>query len=139
MLQYLLDTDHLTFFDQGHPRLIQRIIQCGIGTVGVSVVTMEESLRGRISALARPMNGATRIHRYSMLRHTVELFQQLPVVAFNQSCEDYLQQLVVLRLRIGKQDLKIAASALAWNLTVLTRNKSDFGLVPGLMIDNWTK
>ena len=35
-------------------------------------------------------------------------------------------------------DLRIAAIALAGNLTVLTRNKSDFGKILGLPIQDWT-
>jgi tRNA(fMet)-specific endonuclease VapC len=34
-------------------------------------------------------------------------------------------------------DLKIAAIALAYDATVLTRNVSDFGKVTGLKVEDW--
>jgi tRNA(fMet)-specific endonuclease VapC len=35
-------------------------------------------------------------------------------------------------------DLRIAASALANQLTVLSRNTVDFSVVPGLLVEDWT-
>ncbi len=93
MVRYLLDTDHLTLLDCGRAQLVARIAAQPVGTVGVSAITVEESLRGRVS----------------------------------------------LRLRIGHRDLKIAAVALANNLTLLTRNKSDFSAIPGLVIADWSQ
>ena len=133
MLRFLLDTDHLTLYDLGHPQLTQRLAMHPSNTIAVSVVTVEESLRGRLSALSRAPNGPTRIRRYAELVRTVQLFCQLPLVHFDQASENSFQQLRVLRLRIGTQDLKIAAIALANNLTLLTRNRRDFARIPGLM------
>jgi tRNA(fMet)-specific endonuclease VapC len=138
MLQFLLDTDHLTLYDQGHPRLTQRLAMYPKNTIAVSVVTVEESLRGRLGALSRSLDGPTRIRRCAELVGTVQLFCQLPLVHFDQASENHFQQLRALRLRIGTQDLKIAAVALASQLTLLTRNRRDFGRIPGLVLDDWS-
>ena len=42
------------------------------------------------------------------------------------------------RIRIGTMDLRIAATALANGMTVLTRNIVDFGRVPNLTVEDWT-
>ena len=46
-------------------------------------------------------------------------------------------QLVRLRLNVGKMDLKIAAAALELGATVVTNNTREYRRVAGLRIENW--
>jgi tRNA(fMet)-specific endonuclease VapC len=138
MLQFLFDTDHLTLYEYKHALVTQRFNAQPAGTVGISAVTIQESLRGRLALLASAKDGAARIQRYGYLLRTLEIICQLPPVTFDQPSEDQFQQLLTLKLRIGTQDLKIAAVALANHLTLVTRNRRDFGLVPGLVLDDWS-
>jgi len=41
------------------------------------------------------------------------------------------------KIRVGTQDLRIAAIVLAQNGILLTRNRQDFEKVPGLLIQDW--
>ena len=81
--------------------------------IGVAIVTVEEALRGRLAALARARDGVSRITQYTHLLEAVRLFSQLTLVPFDQASKDQFQQLFALGLRVGTQDLKIAAVALA--------------------------
>jgi tRNA(fMet)-specific endonuclease VapC len=108
-------------------------------TVGISAVTVEESLRGRVAALSQARDGPKRILRYRLLVDTLRFLNSLDIVPFDQGCEDEFQRLRALPVRIGTQDLKIAAVALVNQLTLVTRNRSDFGHVPGLAIDDWSR
>jgi tRNA(fMet)-specific endonuclease VapC len=49
MVKYLLDTDHLTLLELGHPPLLQQMAQQLPMSVGTSAVTVEEALRGRLA------------------------------------------------------------------------------------------
>ncbi len=138
MLQFLLDTDHLTLFHHGHGALEQHLAGQAPGAVGLAVVTVEECLRGRLAALAGAPDGAARIARYAQLIDSLQLFQQFPVAQFDQPAENQFQDLRSMRLRVGAQDLKIAAIALANNLVLVTRNRRDFGRIPGLGLDDWS-
>ena len=53
MLRYLFDTDHLTMFQRGRASVALRLASQPAGSVGISVVTVEEVLRGRLAQLAR--------------------------------------------------------------------------------------
>jgi tRNA(fMet)-specific endonuclease VapC len=61
MLRFLLDSDHVTLLQHHHPPLMTRLASHAIEEVGVSIVTVEEALRGRLAALARARDGKSRI------------------------------------------------------------------------------
>jgi tRNA(fMet)-specific endonuclease VapC len=138
MLRFLLDTDHVTLYERGQAPLVQCLNASQVVEVGVSAVTVAESLQGRLANVSRARDGPTRIFRYAQLVETVQMLQLFPLIAFDQGSDDQYQRLLAMRLRVGPQDLKIAAVALTNNLTLLTRNRRDFGRVPGLALDDWT-
>ena len=50
-----------------------------------------------------------------------------------------LDRLIKLKLRIGTNDLKIAAIVLSLNGTLITRNVKHYENIPNLRIEDWTK
>jgi tRNA(fMet)-specific endonuclease VapC len=136
MPQYLFDTDHLTLFEHGHGPVARRVQSQPAGAIGLGLVTIEESLRGRLAQLARAGTGPARIHAYALLAKSIRFFTQFPLVDYDQPAEDQFQQL--RSIRIGTQDRKIAAIALANQLTVVTCNRSDFARIPGLVLEDWS-
>jgi len=136
MLEFLLDTEHLTHFEHGHPALGVRLMNVPRDSVGVSIVTVEESIRGRLAQLSRASDGVSRIRRYAMLGETIRFFATIPVISYDAEADRHFE--AMRTIRIGTQDLKIAAIALANQLTLLTRNRRDFSRIPGLMIDDWS-
>src|SRR5207244_114235 len=130
------DTDHLTLYSHGHAALGAKLAGQPPGVVSLNIVAVEEALRGRLAALSQARSGPQRLARYSQFEKTVQIIGQFPIVGYDPSAESQFQQLLALRLRIGTRDLKIAAVALANRLTLLTRNRRDFGRIPGLTLDD---
>jgi tRNA(fMet)-specific endonuclease VapC len=67
---------------------------------------------------------------------SIRLFIQFPVVPFDQVAETNFQQF--RPIRIGTQDRKIAAIAVASQLILVTANRRDFSRVPGLVLEDWS-
>jgi tRNA(fMet)-specific endonuclease VapC len=107
-------------------------------SVGISAVTIQEYLKGRLAAVARHASGPQQVRAYANLVSSLLLLQQFPIAPFDTACDQQLQQLRAQVPRVGTQDLKIATVALVNKLVVVTRNRSDFGRVPGLVIDDWS-
>jgi tRNA(fMet)-specific endonuclease VapC len=111
MIRVRLDTDHVSLHERGHLPLRARLASFPPEEVAVSIVTVEEMLRGRLAILARRSEGEARVHAYTKLLETVRFFSTIPVVPFALACEQQFQALRAMRLRVGSRDLRIAATA----------------------------
>jgi tRNA(fMet)-specific endonuclease VapC len=74
MIRVLLDTDHISLHERGHLPLRAQLVPFSPEEVAVSVVTVEEMLRGRLAILARRSDGEARVHAYTKLLETVRFF-----------------------------------------------------------------
>ena len=138
MSGFLLDTDHVSLHERGHPSLRARFEALSPHQIAVSVITVEEALRGRLAVLARRSEGEARQRAYAKLMETVSFFASIQVVLFDARCEQQFQALRSQGVRVGAQNLRIAATALAHGFTLVTRNRRDFERVPGLLIEDWS-
>ena len=76
---------------------------------------------------------------YAMLDRTLRDYLAAPVLSFDLDAADWFDRLATQRLRVATMDLRIAAITLSRGQILLTRNVGDFGRVPGLLIEDWTK
>lgn len=72
------------------------------------------------------------------MRAMLDYFKTVNVVDFDLQAYAYFSDLVRQKIRIGTQDLRIAAIALSRDTTLVTRNQKDFSRVPGLRLTDWT-
>ena len=138
MIRYLIDTDHWTLLELGDEIVTRNLTRRTPEEIAISVVTVEESLRGRLAILGRATTGSVRVKRYRELRDSIDLIGRIQILDYCHSSETNFLSLRALKLRVGTQDLKIASVALANSLVVVTRNRRDFGQVPGLAIEDWS-
>jgi len=103
-----------------------------------TVINVEEQLRGRLAQVAEAKDDPKQAIAYQRLVETVLLLSEFQVLPYDESSQACYQSLKTQRLRIGTQDLRIAAIALAHNGILLTRNLRDFEKVPGLVLQDWS-
>ena len=73
-----------------------------------------------------------------LVMRLLPVWQRFGVLPFTVPAILRFEQLRAMRLNIGLMDLRIAAGTLENGLTVVTRNQTDFGRVPGLLAVDWS-
>ncbi len=137
----LLDTNHLSVlaFAQSPAarRLLERLELVEEEIIATTIVSVEECFRGWLSAIHRARTTREQISPYRQLLTFMEFIAEWDITPLDDQSVDRFETLRNQRLRIGSQDLKIAAIALTHDALVLTANRRDFDLVPGLRVENW--
>jgi tRNA(fMet)-specific endonuclease VapC len=136
---WILDTDHISLFQRENPIVTQRIQSTSPALIAVTVVTYEEQVRGWLKVISRSSNDISQlIFGYKKLNETLDFYRETTVLDFDINAATQFQELLRQKVRIGTQDLRIAAITLAIGGTVVTRNQRDFQRVPGLRIEDWS-
>jgi tRNA(fMet)-specific endonuclease VapC len=135
---FLLDTDHLTHYQMGHPQVLANVARHVTDQLTISVITVEEQLTGWQLALRQAKDDKRRAQVYLRMALAVESLASWKVLPFSVAAMSRHAALVRQRLNVGSNDLKMAATALELNATVVTRNRRDFARVVGLQLDDWT-
>ena len=136
---YVLDTDTLTLFEEGHPNVLQRVAAHSAADLAITVLSVEEQLSGWYSRLRQAKDPARLALAYGRLARTVRFLSKLQILDFDQPAILEYMQLQKKKLKVRKMDLRIAAVVLHHKAVLVSRNLKDFQRVPGLSIENWTQ
>ncbi|MEO8494889.1 MAG: type II toxin-antitoxin system VapC family toxin [Planctomycetota bacterium] len=135
---YVLDTDILVLFQEGHSAVCQRVLGHGIDELATTVITVEEQLSGWYTLLRRAKGPSQLAHAYHRLASSIQLLSRFQILSFTEPSIARFEQLKGLKLGVKHMDLRIAAIALEHVGTLVTRNTMDFQSVPELMIEDWS-
>lgn len=138
---YIFDTDHLSVLERGGPkskRLLLRLASASSSEVATSIVSYEEQVRGWLSYIAKAQTIEAQVEAYKELRQQLATYCTIPIIDFDNQAANEFQRLKKLYPRLGTMDLKIASIALVNYAVLLTRNSSDFRVITGLQIEDWT-
>lgn len=141
-MTHLLDTDHISILQQEgveSAAVSARVGEAGQDLVGVSVVSFHEQVLGCHGKLNQARTPRAMTKWYRLMGELIDLYTEFNIVQFDDAAAGALTGLNAQNIQIKAMDLRIAAIALAHDLVLVTRNVSDFGKVPGLRTEDWTK
>lgn len=138
MAVFILDTDIISLFEHGHPKVVAAVATHVQDQICVSTVTIEEQIGGW-SALARSAKTHSQCEFASlMLLKLVRAWAAFYRLPFPTPAQVRFDSLMKAKLNVKANDLRIATISLELRATVVTRNRRDFGRVPGLVIEDWS-
>lgn len=129
---YLLDSNVCVHLLNGrHTTLIQRFRQYDPRQTVLCSMVKAELLRGALRSQRVELN----------LERLAIFFAPLKSLPFDDSAAEHFArvgaELMKRGMPIGPNDLVIAATALAHQVTLVTHNTAEFSRVPGLRLEDW--
>ena len=133
----ILDTDHLSLLQRGNTLIRQRLSMFNPQDIAITIVTASEQIRERMNIISRADSSSELVLAYARLEDTLEDINSLNVLEFSEAAGNIYSELKT-KIRVGTQDLRIAAITLSVNGILVTRNWKDFEKVPNLRLEDWS-
>ena len=134
---FLLDNNMHKLYVGGDGLVVERV-QANIERVWTSSVAVEEAMIGQLSTLNRARSPRTSLslpQAHADFIETMNDLRILPIFVYSDEAEAIFRTFPAATIRIGPQDCRIAAQAMAHNLTVVTRNVRDFVAIGAPCVD----
>ena len=136
----VFDTDVLVEILAGNSEFVERAAAIPPDQQSITIVTVEEILRGRLHAVRQAEAGQGRVSvvaAYGLFAESVSDFQRLLVLPYTTGADALFRQWRQQKVRVATHDLRIAAICVANQATLASRNRRDFDQVPGLAVEYW--
>jgi len=129
-MPYLIDTDWVIDLLASVPEAVQLLDRLAQDGIAISIITYMEAYQG----VERSPHPEEAQNKLSALLDSLPVVPLSPAVA--QRCARLRETLRKQGKRVNARslDLIIAATALEYNLTLVTRNTEDYADVPGLKL-----
>lgn len=138
-MPYLLDTDTASLAFNGNERVLARIRQAKSQNIRLSSIAAEESVRGALSVIHRcqATAGLPAAHRF--FTRLLSFLYEYRIHTYNDEAALVYSSFPAQVKRLGTQDCRIAASAIAAGWIVVTANGKDFSRIPGVQFEDWSR
>src|SRR5262245_4618604 len=137
-MRYILDTDHVSLLQRGSMYMLANLEQASFDQRAVTIITVTEQIQGRLAVIHQARSEVEVARGGERLQETLTFYASIRILPYDADAQAQFVELRRQRVRIGTQDLRIAAIALSQHATLVTRNARDFAKVPGLNIADWS-
>lgn len=132
MNQYLLDTNICIYYIKGMFDLKSKFEQVGPANCFISEITLAELKFGVAKSQAKPKN-------QKALENFLSVIQILPIFPALDIFAEEKARLQKSGKIIDDFDLLIGATAVSFDLTVVTNNTSHFNRINEIKLEDWTE
>jgi tRNA(fMet)-specific endonuclease VapC len=130
--KYLLDTNICAYFLNGKFDLVNTIDKIGFENCAVSEITIAELKYGLEKSTFKEKNRKI-IESFQLLIDIIPIFPALDIYAKEKA------RLKTKGMILDDFDLLIGATAICNDMTLVTKNKSDFERMEKIKIKDWTE
>ena len=138
-MAYLLDTDSVSLAYIGNERILARIRQAPVSDVWLSSIAVEENMRGSLNLIHRGRDKAASPAAHEFLKRLMFHLCDYRIHPYNEQAASVYAAFTAKTKLVGSQDCRVAASAIAAGLTVVTVNQKDFSRIPGVQFEDWSR
>jgi tRNA(fMet)-specific endonuclease VapC len=134
------DSDVLTLMLAGDPAYLTRLHGVAPADRYVPVVVAAEVTRGWLNAIRRAEAGKGRmslVRAFEKFDQGLENLAEYHSLPYTPAADALVRQWRTAKLRVGTNDLRIAAICIDHGAKLVTRNARDYALVPGLNLEVW--
>jgi len=142
MSVYLLDTDIVSLLFRSTDKttaLYRRFQETPATNRVISAITVEEMLRGALAVIRSEETRSGGTLGYQRLAQLVPFLATFRIAPFTDATQEIFRAMPASLRRLGSGDCKIAATALHYDLIVVTRNLRHFQQIPGVVYKDWTE
>ncbi|MDX2249718.1 MAG: PIN domain-containing protein [Bacteroidia bacterium] len=132
MKKYLLDTNICAYFLNGKYDLVKTLERTGFENCAVSEITIAELKYGIEKSSFKEKNRKV-VEQFQMQINILPIFPALDIYAIEKA------RLKTKGMILDDFDLLIGATALYNDLILVTKNKSDFERLEGIILQDWTE
>lgn len=135
-----LDTDVFSDVLYGDPVLELRLRAVPIAEQTMPIVAIEEVIRGRFNSIRQAEAGRGQMsleEAYGWLQRSLTDTRAYTILPFTAPAAGLVTAWRRQKIRVGTQDMRIAAICVVHGATLITRNARDYVRLPGLTFDVW--
>ncbi|MFM6159335.1 MAG: type II toxin-antitoxin system VapC family toxin, partial [Sphaerospermopsis kisseleviana] len=113
MSLWILDTDHVSLFQRRNPFIVQRVNSVKFEEIAITIITAEEQLRGRFNVIRNASSSDKLVLAYANFHANLEFLKTVNLLQFTEAAGNIYTELIKQKIRVGTQDLRIAAITLS--------------------------